>query len=591
MDDDTSRLLKIHLKTQVIATGRSKDDLAVTKRHRTAHMQTPAAAAKALASLVEMLYKMPQANGKQGEAEQQPSALPVQGTPTATTTPAGMDNKNKKTGQTPLGFTQDEVVEVPLVMPVLGPVLASMAEDFLPSTVQLPLPEEALKEAIAASNTLSRVEDRDALLEEVKQLTQQIATCQSAKGREALQGVLDDTQRRAKKSTKDSPDLDEKEAGLLEVKSKLHAKAQERLRRATEGAERTAGRVAARIKHFHLLHAQLSAFTEALASAEKRHAAEHARRQDERADHEASVMALVEQAIAEVQEEKRQATAAKLASQTSAAAAASAPQPFAPVPPSPPTMGWVRAGLQTQPPETAAQQQLTASLEECGKMRKQMEEFAELAAKAQQEATAKMQDMQAQLASAQQEAALAQAATQAAPEPMAQSVVDLTAPITVSQEIYERENPEITPAMLPTPTMPKGNELAAASRAHSLLETWVLAGSNYIFDYATFDQCTKMEGGAVGLFSSFLGDAVMGKWHETKPTPTDLVPKRLAQLLYMNLSRIRDLLNAEATIKAEVDLAFEVIVNNSKKRRAQWNTPAASVAAEPATTTVASSAA
>ena len=59
----------------------------------------------------------------------------------------------------------------------------------------------------------------------------------------------------------------------------------------------------------------------------------------------------------------------------------------------------------------------------------------------------------------------------------------------------------------------------------------------------------------------------------------------------MNLSRIRDLLNAEATIKAEVDLAFEVIVNNSKKRRAQWNTPDATVAAGPATTAVASSAA
>ena len=190
--------------------------------------------------------------------------------------------------------------------------------------------------------------------------------------------------------------------------------------------------------------------------------------------------------------------------------------------------------------------------------------------------------MQAQLQATQLEATLAQAAAQATPEPMVQSVVDLTAPITISQEVYERENADITPVMLPTPPMPKGNELAAASRAHSLLETWVLAGSHYVFDYGTFDKCTKLEGNAVGLFSNFLWATVMGKWHDSKPTHADLVPKRLAQLLYMNLSRIRDLLSTEAAIKAEVDQAFEVIVANNKRRRAQWNTPDGSAPEVPA---------
>ena len=129
--------------------------------------------------------------------------------------------------------------------------------------------------------------------------------------------------------------------------------------------------------------------------------------------------------------------------------------------------------------------------------------------------------------------------------------------------------PDITPESLPVPEVPtEQSDLELASRAHSLLETWVLAGCNFVFSFETFDLTANLGGEAVGMFTRYLSSAVMARWYgDLIMIPEDLVPKRVAILLYMSLCSIRDRLSNHQVGKAEVQAAFSVLVDAETNKR------------------------
>jgi hypothetical protein len=250
-------------------------------------------------------------------------------------------------------------------------------------------------------------------------------------------------------------------------------------------------------------------------------------------------------------------------------AAAAAPPAAAPATTTPARLSAVAPPVASQQEvEVARVRQLLADMQRQPMQDKEHARLAQVAAAlaAQQAATsaaamalAVQADLQAQL-----DAAMAAASP---PTEMIQTEIDFSSPNTVSQEIYERTFDDVTPDTLPAPKMPNGNELQAASRAHALLETWVFAGGNYIFDFTTFDECAELGGSALGLFTTFLSEAIVSKWYENKPCGTDLVPKQMAQLLYMNLSRIRDVLATQQGVKEKVKADFFRLGKGKHKRR------------------------
>ena len=199
--------------------------------------------------------------------------------------------------------------------------------------------------------------------------------------------------------------------------------------------------------------------------------------------------------------------------------------------------------------------------------------------------------MQAQLHTAQLETTRAQTAAQTATAAAAASVEAATAvaalpaaaqdnsadapdqPMRTEQEIMEDafqvQYKGVFRSMIPLPTIPKGDDLAKAAKAHALLTAWMDGGQEIMFSYAALGANTGLGTEVMGFCQVMISPALFHHWQVEGQFPSDhqTVPKQLAFLLWSSLEKIDDHLEMEGAARTEAVQAYTELCEHGKRRR------------------------
>ena len=505
---------------------------------KTAQANATAAAAKERSAA---LAKEKVATEAAWKGPEEPTAPATQGQKTAVSQKAAevmqscaeqLLNPTKAT-KSPLTLSAEQLDDFDLLAPSLGPLLASLKEDYLPPPLELPSAEETAQRWIGDSRPCNRAKEKEELQSAINWLKGAMATLDGEEAQQ-LQPVLSAKEAALARIDKAPSDLESQLAGIIAAAAKFQQAISERKNRMEQAKTRTEERKKARRTFFSQLEEQLTALKEATGELEEEHASLHEQRALAHCKREEEIRQRLEEKIEDLKlTQKKEAEEAEKKKKKEAA------QP----------------AYHAQPQEEVADQATRQLLEFQENMRKQLADAAAEAARVQQQHVNQMTALQQQLE--QQTTQMRKANEHAKQQAL-------------RQEAYETTH-VIDEGTLPVLQRPLGEQYAKQSQMLFLLRAWHTSSSSAPVLFQDLVNYSDLGNDAPLLLRTALGSA-WAKWFRSEPGLDTVIPRQALHFLLASLEKVKLLCEASEDEQATEHAAagsFAQMASATKKRRSE----------------------